>query len=149
MATSFKAQSIAHELADRLKARGIVLVESFDTDSNPLITIGDGVAGHQNALVKVLPLNWPLAKDVLGNTAFQYTPHVVQLGTETDAGGSSSVLTIANLMPILQQSGDMGCRVEWYESANGVAPTAAILGDATKLKASYDPDLYHPVINGQ
>lgn len=154
MATSYKSQAIAHELANRFANRvgltALGIVEGFDTDSNPLITIGTGVAGTANFIVKVLPTSWPLAQDVLGLTALQYTPHSIAIVTEADptGGAGADPTTRSQLLQVIAQSVDMGCHVDWYESASGVAPSAAaiVVGN---LKASYDPDLWHPLINGQ
>lgn len=152
--TSYKAAALSHDLADKLKSRlsgALALVESVDTDGNPLITIGPGGAGNANALIKTLPVSWPLAKDVLGLSALQYTPHVMQLGTEADptAGAGADPLSAAQLMLIQGEMMQHGTRIEWYQSAAGTAPTASILGDATKLKASFEPEQFHAMVQDQ
>jgi hypothetical protein len=158
MANSYKALAIAHELADRLKQRlpaALKVTESFDTDGNPLISINDGtpIAGEANAILKVAAIAWPEVKDVLGLDQTVFTPHVISLATEADyAGATDNVadpMTRAQLLPILGQALAMGCRVDWYESATGVAPSAATIADATKLKATYQPDVYHALVSNQ
>jgi hypothetical protein len=154
MSTSYKSVAISKELADRLRSRGLStlgVVESFDTDQNPLITIGSGVAGTANFLIKVMPTNWPLAKDILGLAALQYTPTTIAIATEADpaAGAGADPTTRAQLLPVLGQCMEMGTHVDWYESANGTAPSAATIADPTKLKASFDQDNYRPLISSQ
>lgn len=153
MATSFKAQAIANQLADLLKARGLGslgLVQSFDTDQNPLISIGSGAAGSANFIIKVTPVILPDSQDVLGNASIAYSPHVIQLCTEADpaAGAGADPTTRQQLLNVLGQIGRMGARQEWYESASGVAPSAAAL-IAGNLKASFEPDPYWPMIGNQ
>lgn len=149
MATSFKAQAIAHKLADLYKARGYTPTESFDTDNNPLISIGPGTAGNKNAIVKVLPTSWPLANDILGNAALQYTPHTIQIVTEADSAGTGIATATAwqFLFDIMGQATLMGCHVDTYQSANGVAPSTAAITGAPK--SSFDPDLFHALISQQ
>jgi len=153
MSTTYKAQALAHELADRLRARGFTalgVVESFDTDQSPLIIIGAGANGGRNAVIKVGPVVWPLAQDILGLTAPQYTPHVLQLVTEANPAGGAGAdpLTPADLLGIMGQSVLMGCQTEWYQSASGTAPTAAAI-IAGNLKATFAPDVYHAMVSSQ
>lgn len=159
MATTYKAQAIAHQLADWLKARlngsPAVLVEGFSAaDQNPYILINDGtpVAGEANFVIKIKPIDWPTAQDILGLAALQYTPHVIQLVTEADttAGAAADPFTRAQLLRVLGQIQQMGTRVEWYETAVGTAPTLALLEAGTAvLKDAFDPDFYRPLVSGQ
>lgn len=156
MSTSYKAQAIANELADKLKSRGLSslgVVQSFDTDSNPLITIGTGVAGTANAVIKVMPQDWPLAQDVLGNAANAFSPHQIKLATEADYAGTTDNVADADskaiLGPLLTQIIEMGTQWKWYESASGTAPTAATLNSESNLKSANDPDHYRPLLSSQ
>lgn len=163
MATTFKALCIANELADRMKVRPALntlgVGQATDTDLNPIITIGvvdltaTPVAATTvaAALVKVEPLAWPLAQDILGNTALQYTPHVIRIlkeagpaGTPTGGGLSSSAV-----LELLAQCAGMGCRVEIYETTSGSGVVLADIDAATKLVDAYDPSAYYPVISSQ
>lgn len=153
MGTTYKAQALANQLADWLKARGLSslgLTQSFDTDLNPLISIGSGSIGSANFIIKVAPIAWPLAEDIFGNAAIQYAPHVIQMVTEANpvGGAGADILTPQQLMNVLNQCQLMGCQMEWYESANGVAPTAAAI-IAGNLKATFNPDVYYPLISNQ
>lgn len=160
MATSYKAQAIAHQLADWLKARlngGLTVTEAFSTvDQNPYILVNDGspVAGEANFVIKVLAQPWTTAQDVLGLTANVYSPTIVELCTE--AGPSSTVdpsgVTAKYLMLVLNQISQMGTHIDWYETANATAPTIGALpseGGSATLKTSWDPDLYRPLISQQ
>lgn len=150
MATTYKAQALAKELADRIKARlngALTLAQGFDTDQNPYISIGAGVAGQPNAIIKVMPVDWPLAQDVLGLTASQYTPHKIAFVTETVAT-NGSYLTAPQQILLLGQILLMGSKVEWYKSSNGDSPDLDDI-TAAKLIASFEPDLYYPMISSQ
>jgi hypothetical protein len=151
MATSYKAQALASELADKIRSRGFggsLLVDAADL--NPYVSIGDGTIGGANALLKVKPVDWPLAKDVLGLDQAVFAPHVIQFVTEADptAGAGANPLTRGQVLGILGQAMAMGCVVEWYESANGDSPD---LDDITpaKLKGTFHPDHYHPLVSAQ
>lgn len=155
MATDYKSQAIAHDLADRLKERGLGslgIVESFDTDGNPLITLGAGVALGANAVLKVRPVDWPLAQDILGLAANVYNPHVIQLVTEADYQGATDnvldPLSPDQLLKILASAEKMGCILEWYQSATSVAPTAAAI-IPSNLKSTFHPDQRYPLISAQ
>lgn len=148
---SFKAQPIAHKLADILKARGYTLTESFDTDGYPLVSVGPGTNGGKNAIFKVLPTGWPLQTDVLGNTANSYGPHSVLIATEADSAGTGIAAASGwqFLADMLFQGMLTGCHIDIYQSANGTAPTASTFSTASNLKASFDPDIYHALISQQ
>jgi hypothetical protein len=156
MATTAKAVEICKELFDKLKARlGTSLAITINQDAsdlNPYIQIGSGVSNTPNATLKVMPQDWPLAKDSLGNTAPAYSPHKIALVTEANfAGTTDNVvdnLTRAQLLPILGQALYMGTRLEWYETAFATPPTIAgiVVGN---LKAAIDPNVYRPMISSQ
>lgn len=159
MATTAKAIEIAQQLLDRLKLRFsgaggttslTVSALAFDTDANPYFTIGSGSAGAQNAVIKVIPYTWPLAKDVLGNSAIQYTPHIVQLATELSASaGPGTILSVQSAMSIVGQILGTGCHWDWYQSANGTAPTVSTFATASNLKGSFELSLEYPLIQLQ
>jgi hypothetical protein len=149
-----KAIALAHELADKLKVvfAGKTVAESYDTDGNPLISVNDGspAAGEANLVIKVAPISWPLAKDVIGQSANIYSPSVIQLVTEANptGGAGADILTAQQLLWALGLIVLRGTAVEWYQSANGVAPTAAAI-IAGNLKATWQPDLYFGMTSQQ
>jgi hypothetical protein len=149
-----KAIEFSAQLADILKLRfsGKVVTQTFDTDGLPLITINDGTPAttEMNILIKVALLNWPLAKDILGNAANIYVPLVVQIATEAPAAGSGVgvYLTVQNVLDLSGEICFRGAGVQWYQSANGVVPVVGTLV-AGNLKASFSPDLYNPITNQQ
>lgn len=152
MSTTYKAQAIAYELADRLKVRaGLVAAEldvvvSFDTDKNPLIQIGTLASTDEGALLKVVPADWPLAEDILGNTAFQFTPHAIHVLWEAAPLGG---LTSIEKAEILAQVSAMGCEVRLYESSSGAGVVLADIDDSAKFKGSIPPDARYPLISQQ
>jgi hypothetical protein len=139
-----KAHSIAKDIASNLKLRqsGLAVTESIDSDQLPLVRIGTGVAGTAGALIKVVPQDWPLAKDILGLTALQFGPHKIQVVVEANpsGGAGADINTWAQKLPILGEVLLRGCRVEIYESANTNAPGPEDIV-AGNLKATFDP---HP-----
>lgn len=153
MSTTQKALSLSADLASELGQRqnALAVTKSFDTDSNPLIQLGTGAAGAKGGLIKVKPIDAPWAKDILGLAAEVYTPHVIQIGVEANntAAAAADVNDMATLLLLLATTTARGTRVEVYQSANGTAPTAAILGDATKLVASYNASVQFPMISSQ
>lgn len=146
MATK-KAHELAAEIASELKLRlpALAVAEAIDSDEAPLVKVGAGTAGSASALIKIIPQDWPLAKDILGLTATIFTPHKIQLVLEANHAGTTDnvadILTDAQLLPILGVIVLRGCRVELYRSANGnaVGPEDIVAGN---LKATFDP---HPV----
>ena len=151
MSTTAKAIKLAAELADRLKVRGglfaLGVTQKFDTDQNPLIYIGSGVATtNEAAIIKIEPIDWPLAVDVFGNAAIEYTPHSIHILQEAaPAGGLSS----KDKLDIYLQCAAMGTEVKLYESTSGAGVVLADIDDATKLKETYAPDAYRPMISSQ
>lgn len=155
MATTQKALDFARLLREELAIRLAALATpvtvqsdiSFDTDECPYFQIGTGGIGAKGGIVKVAPIAWPLAKDIFGNTATIFTPHMIQICTESNSDAGSDINSPAELLPILATSCLKGTRVEWYKVANGVAPVLAsiVVGN---LKATYD-NLYFPMISSQ
>jgi hypothetical protein len=155
MATTKKALALADELASELKQRqtALAVAQSFDTDGNPLIQVGAGTAGAKGGLVKIKPIDWPLAKDILGLQAEVYTPHVIQLGVEANpAGGAGADVNdrVTELL-LLATLVTRGTRVEVYETASGTAPAANATNTfaAGNFKAAYDASVQFPMISSQ
>lgn len=144
----YKANSIADELADELKKRlsTMVFVTSADTDGNPMLTVSQDatpVAGEKVIVLRVRPITWSLAKDVLGLPSVVYTPHVIDVCTELNnaAGAAADILTAVELLAVLGTVCKRGTRVEWYQTPNATVPALAQITSAN-LKASYEPEIY-------
>lgn len=144
--TTEKARMIALKLADELKIRlsALALAEGTGSAGDPLLTIGAGSIGGANAIVRVIPTAFSLAKDILGNAANSYTPHTIQLCTEANpAGGSGAdILTPQQVVSLTSAIDGFGATWEWYQSANGTAPTEAAM-IAGNLKATFDQNSYY------
>jgi hypothetical protein len=152
LATTQKALELAAYLAEEFKLRfpTKTITESFDTDGSPLVAVDDGTpaAGEQSVLVKVRPVEWSLAKDVLGNTATIFTPHVIQIATEASATANVSIVTVLNLLPVLMACTLKGTKVEFYLETNTTAPSASTFA-ASKLKVAFYPHAQYPMVNDQ
>lgn len=150
-----KAVEIAHELASKINFRlngALAVVESFDTDGCPVIMVGAGTAGQKNFALKLRNVDWPLAKDSLGLSAGAYGPEVVMIATEANyAGTTDNVADILDLQSLLSVLGEViktSCLVEWYQSANGTAPTVSTFTSGN-LKASFWPSLKWSITSAQ
>jgi hypothetical protein len=157
MATTKKALALAVKLADELRLRApmlagaLAITEGFDvTTGNPTIVVGAGGIGDAGGFIMISPVAFPNSYNVIGQVASVYTPHVVQIVTEANpAGGAGAdINTPAQLLGLLLAPAlKLGCKVEWYNAANGSAADAADITEA-KLVASYD-DLQFPLLGGQ
>lgn len=157
MATSAQAEAIAKDLADKLTSRQpfaagqatLTVTLSYDTDQNPLISIGPGTTLTRSAVIKVMPESWANAKDSLGNTAPQYCPHVIMIAKEANyVGASDNVvdgLKSFDILAIYGASLLYGTKVEVWESANGTPPTASTFGTASNKVADFYPQHYRPL----
>lgn len=152
MATTKKALVTADELANELKLRqsALAVAVTFDTDGNPLVKVGTGVAGSKGGLFKILPIDWPLAKDILGLASQVYTPHVVRLVVEgnASAGAGADVNDWTTLIALLGCGLSRGMRFEMYETPNGNAPdpTDFVSGN---LKTAFEPNVQYPMVSSQ
>lgn len=153
MATTFKARAIAAELAAELRYRqsALAVVESFDSDENPLVRVGSGVAGEAGALIKVQPISWPLAKDVLGLAAEMYTPHIVKVNIEANpAGGAGAdINTLGQILLYLGVAVTRGARTEVYTSAAGTAPNATDIDNDALRTGVFANNPQYPLMSGQ
>ena len=143
---TYKAQAISRELADRLAKRfpTLSVTEGFGTASDPLITISDGTpaAGEKVIIVRLASDSTGVSKDVLGLDAEHFTPHKVQICTEANpAGGAGAdILAAQDILNVLGEGVNMGCKVEWFNTASTVVPSEAAM-IAGNLVATYS-DLY-------
>lgn len=153
MATTKKALAMAEELVSELKQRqsALAVVMSFDTDGNPLVKIGSGAVGAKGGLVKIMPIDWPLAKDILGLASQVYTPHKILLAVEANEAAAVAEADVNDWQTKLTMLGALlarGTRLEVYESANGTGPTVGTMIPGN-LKGAYDPSAQYPLIQGQ
>jgi hypothetical protein len=151
MSASAKASKIAKQLAAELDLRTTLTVsESTDTDGSPLIRVGAASAGAAGALIRVTNQEWSLAKDILGNTANHFSPHIVQVCFEANpAGGAGAdVSSLAQIALILGCCFARGARTEVYASSNGDNPDADDFVEA-KLVLTFDPSLVDGMIANQ
>jgi len=143
MSSTAKADIIANVLKEEIALRLplLTIALAYDSDSAPYLRVGSASPGDAGALIKVMPVAWPLAKDVLGNaSALVYGPHVIQFGTEANFAGTTDNVADTNtthqLMQLLGPCIASGCKVEWYESAYGDTPDLADLV-ASNLKSTF------------
>lgn len=146
-----KSQEIIRVLADKFAKRVAstlpVQVRSADSNGQPVLTLSADATpatGEKVVVIRVQPQPWTLATDVLGNTAIQYGPHVIDICTEKNYAATTDnvadILTPVELLPILGDVILTGCMVRWYQTDNGTVPSASAMA-ADKLIASYG-DLY-------
>lgn len=138
---------LAEELKMRLGKIGTPLVVaevSFDTDQNPLIKIGTGAVGAAGGLVKIKPIDWPLAQNIVGLSEPVYSVHELLFVREAAVAGNVDEA----LMNIVLPCAARGTRVVFYQSPNGTAPDASQFIDANK-KATIEPSLYYGMQAGQ
>jgi len=153
MSNTYASQAKSRELADvlriELQATLPVLTQTFDTDGNPVIVLSADAtpaAGEKVILIRTKPIDWPLAKDSLGNPATSFGPHVYQICIEANpAGGAGAdILTMGEKLQAIVEVGRRGSFVEYYESANGTVPATTEI-TAANLKGTWR-DLYFNIL---
>jgi hypothetical protein len=146
MATTTKALATARELIDlwtkEVSASFASIVQSFDTNGNPVITLSDGspAAGEKVVVVRIQPLATWAPKDILGLSSQMFTPHQIDICTETNAAATPNVLTTVELLPVLAEIAKRGMLINWYQTAALTVPSVAAM-IAANLTAPY-ADLY-------
>lgn len=150
--TTQKAVAIHRELIDKLKkqlAALPVVTLSNDTDGSPIAVFSADATpttGEKIVVIKVIATGDPVAYDAFGNAAFKYGPEIVQICTEKNYAATTDnvadILTAADMLPIFAEISRTGCWLEWYQTANGTAPTNA--GITGTPAASWKP-LYFPM----
>ena len=141
--TTYKAGTILTQLVDLLAKECTTMpyvTQTVDTDGNPVATlsaVATPAYGQKVVVLRVQPLSWTLQKDILGNTANQYTGHVIQICTEKNSvygtGGTGATTSAAvqdvvgptELLPVLIEAGRTGCWVDWYQTTNGTVPAVS------------------------
>lgn len=151
MSTTKKAIAIATYLQNELKLRlqkistPLVTADvTFDTDQNPLIKVGTGLVGAAGGLIKVEPIVWPLAQNIIGLTEPVYTPHEILYVREAGVAANTDEV----VMNIVASLGWRGTRLKIYQSPNGTAPDASQFIDAN-LKVAIEASLYYGMTNSQ
>ncbi len=155
--TSSKAQGIAHDLADKLRQRGsagslatayggaIPVVEGFDANGNPTISIGTLTAGSEGAFIHVEAQPWPLGTDALGLAAAVYSPTVIQVAIEAISALGVLPVTLALLTTILGEAAERHCRLELWTETSGTAPSITTFNTASKQQAAFE-DFQYPMV---
>ena len=157
MNTTQKAMEIAMNLRDELAMRtGLATVLSFEALSadvsdgstlHPVILVGTDVGTTAGCRVAVKPIEWPLAKDVLGLQSAVYTPHEILVGFEAPAAGPVEATSLALKLQIIGAIVQQGCRVKIFES-----PTTDFFDTADFTTAQYKgtfEDIKYPMVKSQ
>ena len=144
--TTAKALAFSRELIDlwtkEVSTSFASIAQTFEVSTgNPIITLSDGSPAFSEkvVVVRIRPIPWT-ATDILGLASQVYTPHVIDICTETNGAGDPNILTTVELLPVIGECVKRGTLVNWYQSANGVVPAIGQIIDAN-LKASFG-DLY-------
>jgi hypothetical protein len=142
------AQDLVDELKIRVKSTLPVVTESSDSNGNPVITLSADAtpaAGEKVVVLRIKPIDWALAKDVLGLASAVHTPHEIEICTEANFAGTTDnvadILTPVELLPVLLTVGVRGTRVKWYQSANATVPATGEMTSGN-LKATFESSLY-------
>jgi hypothetical protein len=156
MATTQKSLNMAADMAAKLtvKSAPMLVTQSSDSDGNPVLTVSADatpVAGEAVIVIRIKPETHSEAKDLFGNAAINYGPHVIQLCTEANFAGATDnvadILTLAQLAPVMDEVFGRGCTVEWYQTANATVPSIAAM-IAANLKSTQN-DLYWKNLTSQ
>lgn len=140
-----KALELSKTMASKLRLRfggmatALQTAETFDTNGYPVITISDGTPATDEAVIviRTIPYDDTVSKDILGLTQNQYANHIVQIVTET----SSTGLTSDHLFQAFAEAFDLGCVTQWYQRTHGTAPTVSDITSGN-LKSSVSPNVY-------
>jgi len=151
MPTTAKALASHRELVDILKLQVAatlpVATDSYDTNGNPVTTFSADatpVAGEKVVVIRTASIGAIGALNSIGQTAEQFSHHVVAICTESNFAGATDnvadILTPVELLPVIVELGRKGSYVEWYQTANATVPSAAAM-IAANLKSTWR-DLY-------
>jgi hypothetical protein len=152
VSSNYKQLALAKDLAAALGLRklGLAITESLDANKNPVIQIGAGTNGSAGGVIRIIPQDWPEAKDILGLDQNIFCPSIIEVALEANpAGGAGAdINTWAVLLPVLAEVILRGTRVKLYESTAGSAPTTSDM-TASKLKATFDTSAVYGMIANQ
>ena len=154
MATTTKAIATARELLDlftkEVSNSFSLIVESYEAvTGNPILTLSNAatpLAGQKTIVIRVSPITWT-ATDILGNASQVYTPHKIDICTETNAAGTPNILTPTEILPVFSEIAKRGMIVNWYQTPNLTVPAVAQMTSA-QLSATFQ-DLYWNALKAQ
>lgn len=154
MATQ-KAISMARRLADELTFRlngDLDVVESRDSNGNPLVTVGDAGIGDAGCLIRIVTVP-TIQKNSIGLDQEVFTPHIVQLMTEANYAGSDNgvadINTATQFATFLAVCVETGAKVEIWQTANGTAPSAGAFATGSNKKGEVLSSVQYPLMNQQ
>jgi hypothetical protein len=145
--TTAKAVATARELLD-LFAKEVATtlpsqVQTSDTNGNPVLTLSQDstpAAGEKVIVIRIQPLADWSPKDILGLASQMYTPHQIDICTETNAAATPNVLTTVELLPVLAEIAKRGMVINWYQTAALSVPSVVAM-TSSNLTAKF-ADLY-------
>jgi hypothetical protein len=145
--TTQTALEIAAYLQKELPLRipTLACVQYFDSDTNPYLILGTGVAGTPGAVIKVMPQP-RLGVDCLGLASVEFSPHMCLVETEAVATGPADPTPAATKAQIWLTVASFGTRVDIYESTTGNFPAVADFASTTNFKTTFQ-NLKYPLIN--
>ena len=111
---------------------------------HPCVQFGTGVTTTASFCIVAKPIEWALAKDVLGLSQTMYVPTEILVGIEHTAAGAEPLSTLQK-MQIMNVLARTGCRVSVFQKA-----TAAgfLYSDftSTNLLGVIEPSLKYPMV---
>ena len=152
MASTFKASQLAKKLKQELQLRpglsSLTFTTGVSSDGSPTIQIGTLATGTASAFIKIVPQDWPLAKDILGNAQNPYATHTIKLLTETAPGGT---LTEGQKHQLTGAAALLGCELKRYQSTSGAGVVIADIDNEAKLvtNGTLEPDVWHVATSSQ
>jgi len=149
MSVTAKSLQIHTECMDKVKIQVAatlpVATDSFDSNGFAVTTLSADATpatGEKVIVVRTNVIGATGAKDIFGNTAADYSHHVIQFCTEKNYESTTDnvldILAPAELLPLICEAARVGCYVEWYRSANGTVPATAQM-TAANLAATWRP----------
>ena len=153
MTVDKKSHSWARELQNKLSilaatfATPLSTYSDVDANGNPLIGVGlanPPVAGNTGALIRIRPIEWPLAQTSVGLPQPVYTPHLAEIIYEAGVVGN----TVEVLDNIKKAVFDLGMNVAIYVTTGGTAATYANMTSGN-LKATIRASLQYGMVGGQ
>lgn len=146
--TSHKAVALAEEIVSLLRQRfaDFTVEWEHDTDQHPVIRFYDTapVSDAAGALIKVRPVEWPLARDVLGLTATIFVPITIQVVVEEDSAGMAWGWLVTLLGDLIFK----GTKLELYQRDHGAFPEIADI-DPDNLEVTYHGHPQYPMMADQ
>lgn len=148
------ARDLVDSLVKRVSGTLPVLVQSYDTDGNPILTFSADAtpaAGEKVVVIRIKPISRSTALTSIGTAADIYAPHLIQICTEANYAGTTDsvadILTPVEILPVLGDVISRGAITEWYVSASGTLPAVAEMTTAN-LKATYE-SIYQSFVGAQ